>query len=255
MRDVIKTGIVVIAVLFIMCFVFFIVGNAKYGIELLTTTKLDEKDPTVQILYERIKDSTDLRKAKLVSADLTSDELIRLVIDNITEDDYKIKKVEHEKIICQVTSTIKFTSSSDCKIRVIDNDVFMKYQKQYFNTENEILFDDFNYHGYECKNSGEKYYCMVSKYTNTVFGYSVFDSATKNNDVVTIREYYLQIDLKKTGRCINYFGEEYCNDYAGKDKPSLADKTIIEDGVLYEHVFVKKGESYYLESSSIVSEG
>lgn len=255
MRDIFKTFISVIVVMLILCIVFFIVGNAKYGIELLTTTNLDIKDPTVKILYDRIENNTDLRKANMVSADLTSNEIIHLVIDNITKEDYKIKKVEHEKIICQVTSTIKFTSNSDCKIRVIDNDVFMKYQKKHFNTENEVVFDDFYYHGYDCKNNGEKYYCMVSSYNNTLFGYSAFDSAFKNDNKVTIKEYYLQVDLKNNKRCSSYFGEEYCNDYKNKEKPSLSEKTIKSDGVLYEHVFVKKDDSYYLERSTIVSEG
>lgn len=255
MKDVIKTGITVVVVMIILCIAFFIVGNAKYGIELLTTTKLDEKDPIVKVLYDRVKNKTDLRKAKFSSDDISSDELIHMVIDNLQKEDYQVKTIKHEKIICQVTNTIKFTSSNDCKIRIIDNKVFMNYQKKLFNTDNDIIFDDFYYHGYECKNDGKKYYCMVSKYNNTILGYSVFDSAFKNNDKITIREYYLQVDLKNNSRCSYYFGDTYCNDYVGKDKPSLLDKTIREDGVLYEHVFVKNEQSYYLLSSSIVSEG
>lgn len=255
MRDILKTGLSVVVVMFILCFVYFIVGNAKYGIELLTTTNLDFKDPIVKVLYDRIENSINLRTAKLVAKDLTSDEIIHLVIDNLNEEDYKVKKVEHEKIICQVTDTIKFVSSEDCKVRIIENSLFMDYQKKYFNTEIELEFKDFNYHGYECKNNGEKYYCMVYPYNKTIVGYSSFESAFKNNDKVTIREYYLQVDYKENGRCTKYFGEDFCNDYAGKEKPSLSKKTIIEDGVLYEHVFVKQGETFYLETSHIVTEG
>ncbi len=255
MRDVIKTGITVIVVLIILCFVFFIGGNAEYGIELLTTTKLEYNDPTVKLLFERVKDNSDLRKASLVSVDLTSNEIIHFTIDNLTKDDYKIKKVEHDKIVCQVTETIKFTSDKDCKIRVINNDVFMKYQKKYFNTQNELEYSDFEYHGYDCKNSGSKYYCLVSSYTDTKLGYSLYDSAFKNDGLVTIREYYLQVDINDKTRCTNYFGDEYCSDYVDKKKPSLSEKTIKEDGVLYEHVFAKSENSYYLVSSSIVSEG
>ncbi len=255
MKDIIKTGIAVLAVMIILSVIFFVTGNAKYGIELLTTTRLDYNDPTVQILYERVKDNSDLRKAHLVSSDLTSDEIIYFVIDNITKDDYKIKKVQHDKIVCQVTETIKFTSDKDCKIRVIDNDVFMKYQEKYFNTHNELEFKDFNYHGYNCKNSGSKYYCFVSSYTDTILGYSAYDSAFENGGMITIREYYLQVDIDNKDRCTNYFGEDYCNDFEDKDKPSLSQEVIKEDGVLYEHVFTKSGNSFYLVSSSLVSEG
>lgn len=254
MKDLLKTGLSVVIVMLVLCLTFFIVGNAKYSIELLTITKLDFKDPTVKILYDKIKNSTDLRTAHLVAADLSSDEIIHLVIDNIHEDDYKVKKIEHEKIICQVTDTIKFTSSEDCKVRIIDNSLFMDYQKKYFNTEIPIEFNDFNYHGYECKNNGDSYFCMVYPYNETIMGYSLFDSAFKNNDKVTIREYYLQVDYKMTNRCSKYFGEEFCNDYTGKEKPTLSDKTIKEDGVLYEHVFVKSNDKYYLETSYVVTE-
>ena len=85
-------------------------------------------------------------------------------------------------------------------------------------------------------------------------GYSSYDSAYENNDKIYIREYYLQIDLKNNDRCINYFSEDYCKDYSKKDKPTLSDKTIKNDGVLYEHVFIKQDQTFYLESSNIVSE-
>lgn len=254
MKDVVKTGISVLVVILILIILLFVVGNAKYGIEQLMITKLDMKDPTVQVLYNRIKDSTDLRKAKMINTDLTSEEIIHFTIDNLTKDDYKSKTVEHEKIVCQVTKTIKFTSSRDCKIRIINNSVFNDYQKKYFGTDNELIFDDFEYHGYECQNNGEKYYCNKTTYNTSLLGYSAFLNAYKTGDEVHIKEYYVQIDLSDKDRCLSYFNEEYCNNYNELDKPTLAEKTIIEDGVLYEHVFVKNRESYYLESSYIASE-
>lgn len=253
-RDFIKTTICVLIVMIVLVVVFFIVGNAKYGIELLTTKQLDFKDPTVKVLYDRVKDKTDLRKASLVTNEMSSKEIIEYVLDNLTKDDYSSKTVKPEKIICEVTKTIHFTSSKDCKIVVIKNEVFNKYQKKLFNTELELSFDDIKYHGYDCKNNGEKYYCMKYDYKNTVLGYSSYDSAYEINDKVYIREYYLQVDLKNNDRCVNYFSEDYCKDYSKKDKPTLSDKTIKNDGVLYEHVFVKNDQSFYLESSNIVSE-
>lgn len=255
MKDIIKTVVSVLVVMIILIIVLFAVENAKYGIEQLKTTNLDLKDPTVQILYDRVKDNTNLRKAQMISEDLTSQEIIYFTISNLTTDDYTSKTVKHEKIVCQVTNTIKFYSDSDCKIRIIKNGVFYDYQKKYFGTENELLFDDFSYYGYDCQNDGEKYYCNITKYNSSVLGYSSFAGAYKIDDEFHVKEYYIQIDLSDSDRCLVYFNEEYCNNYLKLDKPTLADKTIIEDGVLYEHIFVKVDDAYYLKSSSVVEEG
>lgn len=255
MKDIIKTVFSVLVVMIILIIVLFAVENAKYGIEQLKTTNLDLKDPTVQILYDRVKDNTNLRKAQMISEDLTSQEIIYFTISNLTADDYTSKTVKHEKIVCQVTNTIKFYSDSDCKIRIIKNSVFYDYQKKYFGTGNELLFDDFSYYGYDCQNDGEKYYCNITKYSSSVLGYSSFASAYKIDDEFHVKEYYIQIDLSDSNRCLIYFNEEYCNNYLKLDKPTLADKTIIGDGVLYEHIFVKVDDAYYLKSSSVVEEG
>ena len=55
-------------------------------------------------------------------------------------------------------------------------------------------------------------------------------------------------------RCSKYFGEEFCIYYHDKEKPSLGKEVIMNDGVLYEHVFAKNGDAYYLETSYIVTE-
>lgn len=254
MKDVIKTAIVVGVIMLILCVSFFIVGNAEYGVKLLTQTKLDLKDPTVELLYGRVKDNTELRKAYLVNEDLTSEEIIKFTLDNITKNEYETKTITPDKIVCQVTNTIKFTSDTKCKIRVINNKTIMEYQEKYFNTSNELEYEDIKYHGLYCKNSGKKYYCLVNKFNDSLIGYSLFSDAYKEKDKVVIREYYLQIDLTDKERCLNYFNEEYCNNYLKQDKPTISDKTIKDDGVLYEHVYVKKDDTYYLESSFVVSE-
>ena len=137
----------------------------------------------------------------------------------------------------------------------IKNDTISKYQKKIFNVDTELVFDDFNQYGLNCKNNGEKYYCLIGSYTDTLLGYSVFDSAYEYQDKITVVEYYLQIDLSDKERCLKFFNEEYCTNYKEMDKPSLSDKTIKENGVLYKHVFYKEEDKYYLENSFIVSEG
>lgn len=255
MKDLIKTGVSVLVVILILIVVFFIVGNAKYGIEIFNTINLDLKDPTTKLLYERIKDTTNFRKADMKVSSLNSQEIIPYIILNLDKDDYTTKKIEPEKIVCEVTDTIKFTSSKDCKLKIVKNDTIIKYQKELFNIDNELMFDDFDEYGLECKNSGDKYYCLISSYTETLLGYSAFDSAYEYQDKITIVEYYLQIDLNDKERCLEFFNEEYCTDFKEMDKPSLSDETIKENGVLYKHVFYKEEDKYYLENSFIVSEG
>lgn len=255
MKDVIKVGIVSIVVLLLLWLSLFIVGNAEYGIELLSRNKLDYRDPTIQVLFDRIKMTNKMRKANLLNVDLKSEDIIKFTFDNIKNDEYKNKSVDAEKIVCQVTSSISFTiDGNKCNIRIIDNDVFMDYQKKYFNTEIQLQFDNINYNGLSCINDSNKYYCLVNDYTETIIGYSEFDSAYETKDKVIINEYYLQVDLKDNERCKKYFGEEFCNDYKNIERPLINKDIIIEEGVLYEHVFVKNGDSYYLESSFIVSE-
>ena len=103
MKDVIKTSVTVLVVMIILVVVFFIVGNAKYGIEILSTTNLDLKDPTTKLLYERIKDTTSFRKADMKVSSLNSEEIIPYIILNLDKDDYSTKTVEPEKIVCEVT--------------------------------------------------------------------------------------------------------------------------------------------------------
>ncbi len=256
MRDVIKTGICVLVVMLILVIIFFIIGNVKKVEELFTRTKLSMDDPDVVLLYDMVDGNPDIRKAELINVNLTSDEIIEFTIDNIKEDDYKKKTVYTDKIACRVTNKVSFyTDKSKCNIRIINFDVFDAYKTKYFNNNSELNHKDFKYKGYYCKVDGKKYYCLYSSYNDSVLGYSVFDSSYKTKDELVIREYYLQINLKNKDRCLNYFNNEYCNDYKDKDKPSLSDKVIKEEGVLYEHVFKKNGEEYYLEKSFVVSEG
>ena len=232
-RDFIKTTICVFIVMIALVVVFFIIGNAKYGIELLTTKQLDYKDPTVKVLYDRIKDKTDLRKASLVTSEMSSKEIIEYVLDNMTKDDYSSKTVKPEKIICEVTKTIRFTSNKSCKIVVIKNDVFNKYQKKLFNTELELSFDDIKYHGYDCKNNGEKYYCMKYDYKDTVLGYSSYDSAYE-------KEITLSFDRNKMMEDIDFSKEDM--DSAKKTFENIESYTLedIENFSTNEHI-----ESYY----------
>lgn len=256
MRDVFKTAIVVLVVLVVGVIVFFIAGNVEYGVQLLTKTNLTANDPEAAILYNRIKENGYLRRALLSGENLSSDDVIKYTLDNLDKSDYKKVKIDKEKITCAVNDNIMFyTDSKNCNIYEISNDVFYDYQLEHFNVSNELVFNEIKYHGYYCKNSSSSYYCLVSGYTDSLLGYSVFQDAYKTRDSVVIHDYYLRIDLSDKEYCKQYLDDAYCNDYVGKEKPDLDTSVIIDNGVLYEHVFIKKGDTYYLDKSFIVSEG
>lgn len=256
MRDLIKT-IIVVGILLLIGFIsIFIVGNFEYGVELLTKSNLTFNDPKVSLLYKRIDGNNDFRKASLVNTELSDEEITKAILDNIKEDDYTKKNVKVEKITCEVAKGITFTTDSDkCKIIIIKNETMMNYQKELFNTEKELEYNEIKYHGYYCKNDKKKYYCLTSKYKDNIVGFSEFKDAYEIKDKIVIHEYYLKIDLTDRDYCLNYFNEDFCNNYEDKDIPKIDKDTILNNGVLYEHVFSKNGDSYYLEKSFIVSEG
>lgn len=256
MRDLIKTVIVTAVILICIALAFLIVSNVEQGIELLTRTDLPKNDPDVKILYEQIEDNTDLRKANLVVKELSNKEIIELVMNNLTKNDYTIKTIEAEKIVCQVTDSISFNTEEDkCRIRIINNDVFTKYMKNNYNIVKELEFNNFEYRGYNCENSGKKYYCTYNAYKDPIVGYSLFDKAYKTKDSIVISEYYVQINLSDGNSCKNYFDEEYCANYKTEDRKDIKDKIIKKDGVIYEHVFTLVDGRYYLEKSYVKNEG
>lgn len=255
MKDVIKTAILVVILLVVSFVVVGINDNIQKGVELMSRTELSLNDPTIQILYPRIENSTLLRKADLDTSTLSSYEIIEYVFDNLKKDDYKVKTYEATKIYCTINSRIEFTTTSDhCDVIIINNSKFKEYQKTVFNTEYDLIFNDIDYKGYHCKNDGNKYYCLYSKYVDPVLGYSVFQDAYEDKEGVVIHEYYLNVDVSNANRCLNYFGNDYCSNYAKQERPAILEDRIKQDGVLFEHRFKKIDDNYYLIRSFVVSE-
>ncbi len=255
MKDFIKTIILVCIIGLIGFLIFYLVGNKSYYIKLFTQTDLDINDPTVEMLFNRVKNNTHLRKPNMVSAQLSSDEIIKFVFDSLEKDDYKDKKIKAEKITCSLGYGVFFTTNTgSCNVRIITNDTFMKYQKKYFNTEIPLDYVDLKYHGLKCENANKRYYCLKYSYFETLLGYSAFNKAYQDKDRIYIQEYYLNVDLEDKDKCNSYFGEEYCNNYTKMERPVLDEEFIKKQGVLFEHVFLKDEDNFYLEKSYTVSE-
>lgn len=255
MKDVIKTAVLVCIILLILVIVFVVLGRVKYEVEKLSRVDLSNNDPTVRILYNRVKNNTGLRKAYLSNDNLTSSEIIKYFIDNHDDDDIDKKVYEAKKITCQITDTIDFTTSTGkCNVAIINNKTISEFQKKYFNSEIDLVFDDFKYHGYNCKNTGKKYYCLIEDYSPSVYGYSVLDSAYEVKNEVFLYEYYFQIDFNDTDRCLTYFDDDTCSNFSDANKIYVDENIIRNDGVLYCHVFKKKDDSYFLDRSYVVGD-
>ena len=254
MKDAIKTGILVLIIIIMGLLIFFVSGHIKKGVLLLNRNTLEVNDPTVIILKDRILGLDDIRKAYIKPDEINNDDIIKYLLLKLDSNDYKMMKVEPVKIECNISDKISFTSSKTCEIKVINNDVFNDYLFKMFNLDKKLSFNDFSYHGYSCKNDGSKYYCLVDTYKDDYVSYSVIKDAYEEKDKVVIREYYLRVDIGDNERCLKYFNQGYCMNSKEQEKIPLDDEIVKNDGVLYEHVFAKNGNSFYLVESFITNE-
>ncbi len=255
MKDILKTicltGIIII--IFILSFVIF--SKVKYNVfKMFSRNELALNDPTVLILKSRIE-GNKLRKAQLIPSELSDEELITFTLDNLEENDYQTLHVKPVKITCQVNKEIFFTSNGMCNIIVFENSKINEYIDKYFNIQRDISYPKIEYEGYTCKNDGKKYYCLKEDYQQDYVAYSSIKDAYETKDKVVIREYYLNIQLANNQRCLSYFNQGICD---SKDASNIHyhidDEIIKRDGVLYEHTFKRKDNSFYLEESIISDE-
>ena len=170
------------------------------------------------------------------------------------KDNYSTKTIAHKKSLCEVTGKILFTSTSNCNIKIINNDYFTKLIKNDFNIDVEVKFDTFTYKGHYCKNDGKRYYCLLSKYTETKKNLSFIYEAYEEGDTLVVKEYYLNVDLNNKDLCNLYLNPEYCEKKNVNEPIVVPDEIIINNGVLYQHVFKKIDDKYYYLQSFILSE-
>lgn len=255
MKDVLKTITVTGILIIVSLLVVIIFSKVKYNVEkILSRTDLELNDPTVVILKDRIFNN-DLRKAKLIPSELSDEELITFTLSKLDKNDYIEKSIKPVKISCQVTDEIFFTSGKTCNIIIINNSVFKDYNKKYFDIERDMEYPNVEYEGYNCKNDGKRYYCLVKDYKKKYVSYSTLKDAYETKDEVVIREYYLKIELTNNQRCLSYFSQDICNGNNNSNISYYIDDEIIKrDGVLYEHTFKRKDNSFYLEESIISSD-
>ena len=227
--------------------------NGFSGIKITNKEKLDVNSETVLALQDILLNGDDLRKAYLSNETITDKEILEYILSNLEDNEYKVKTVIPEKIMCNVTSDIFFISDGVCKVEIISNDKIKEYEKKIFGIDREVKYEEINYHGLNCKNDGQKYYCLVSDYLDTYKTYSLVDKAYIKNDEIYLYEYYLKINLADSTDCNKYYNKTYCDNYLTESTPDIASDIVQEDGVYYKHTFKKNEFNLYsLINSEIV---
>lgn len=254
MKTIIKT-IILSAIIVLGLFIGLNIYNKSHAlVEESNKVDMALTDPTVTLLMNKVYSSNLFRDAKFSIDLIDEDFVIHYTIDNLTKDDYSTKVVEHKKSLCEVTGKILFTSTSNCNIRIIKNDVFLNKIKNDFNVDVNISYPNFQYKGYFCKNDGKRYYCLMSKYQENIKIFSVLKEAYEEDNKIIIYEYYFFIDLNDKDSCYLYLNKDYCDKKNPKEEITIVDDLIKENGVLYRHEFVNQDDHYYYLQSFIVSE-
>lgn len=192
-----------------------------------------------------------LRKAYLDNENIDNDEMIKFILTGISPDYYITRLGFNNETICTIDN-IDFSYETECLFRVISNDTVMEYQKKIFNTQNRLIYNDMEYKNLECKNNGEAYYCLVKTYENNVNNYSVIDNVYVSDDKYVIRDYYVSIDMNNMKECTDYFNYNYCINYPDMEYMNINENMVKSRGALFEYVFTKDNESYYLDEFHIL---
>ena len=83
---------------------------------------------------------------------------------------------------------------------------------------------------------------------------SFIHEAYEEGDTLVVKEYYLNVDLNNKDLCNLYLNPEYCEKKNVNEPIVVPDEVIINNGVLYQHVFKKIDDKYYYLQSFILSE-
>lgn len=244
---------IVLSCLFIAFISFMSFTNGFSKKEVTDNETIDVNSETVLALQDILLNGDDLRKAYLSNETISDQEILQYILVNLDKNDYKMKVVIPEKIMCNVTGDIFFISDNVCKVEVISNDKVREYEKKIFGIDRELKYDEINYHGLNCKNNGQKYYCLVNDYVDTYKTYSLVDKAYVNNDEIYLYEYYLKINLLDSTDCNKYYNKTYCDNYLTEQAPEIVSDIVKKDGVYYKHTFKKNEFNLYsLIKSEIV---
>lgn len=205
---------------------------------------ISKEDPLVVSLMERVVRNDELRLPYINIKNIDNDRLLKYIFAGLNEQDYTIKNIDPTKIVCEIGG-IQFTSTTTCKIKKINNEVFNYYQTYLFNLKQELQFNDFKYQGWTCKNSENKYYCIEDEtYKPTYASKSYIDSAYIYDNKIVVYEYYMIYKL-----------EGFIKD--------PTEEEIKNEGVLYKHTFIRNPDiqenevhelNYYLEESIIIKD-
>ena len=252
MKTILKTIVLIILIVAAIIFSLKMYNKSHTKNEENIKEELDNNSEIVKNLMNKVYSSKYYRDAKFSKNRIDDRFVLEYTIDNLTDKDYQKKVVEHKKSLCEVTNRILFTSTSDCTIRIIKNEVFKNKIQKDFNIEKDIKYVEFKYKGYYCKNDGKKYYCFMSNYKENIKNFSSIKEAYKEDNKIIIYEYYFFIDLNDKDTCYLYLNKDYCDKKDIKQEIVIDEDVIINNGVLYRHEFEQTEDNYYFLQNYIV---
>lgn len=227
-KTILLSGIVALVVIFIMLSLKPSASNSLKTLELVEDDDIKEK---ISIVLENTK---VLRRANYKNESISKEDILNLTLENLTKEDAKIIKIQPLKIYCEVTPQVRFTSSTECNIIVINNELFKKTIIELLDIEKDIELNNYKYKGLDCQNDGKKYYCLVSDYQETKKMHSFIEKIEKNENEYYVYEYNIELEKDEEEKII-LLDEEY----------------IKEHGIKYKHTFKETEEQFRLIESTI----
>jgi len=193
---------------------------------------LSSNDPDVILIREIINKSNFLKKNPGDKDNFTKEDVLYLVLDMISEDDYIIQSYEKKKLTCQVTDKTFFTVSGECQIKTISLETLNKLQEKYLETSVDLSNLEINYKGLVCKYDNSNYYCLQEEYQDENY-YVLFDKAYREEDIIYLQFYILANEVIKDN----------------EEDLQVDDEIIKDKGALIKYEFKKTNEGYiYLRS-------
>lgn len=227
--------------------IYFSAVNSKIGLEILT---FEDKD--IAILEDDLYYLKNLRGFYNANDNVDNLFLIQYGLDNLDEGDYTLSNIESKKNLCKASDNISFKSSENCDVIVFSNETIKNIIENKIMINQELVFSDIQYKNMDCKNDGSNFYCLLKPYKSSINDYSLVKDIIQKNDKVIIRDYFFSIDVSNFDICSSYYDVAYCSNYIDALKPDLSDDVIKKEGLLYEFVFVKNDNGYFLKSISVI---
>ena len=246
-----RNTVVASLLLFLIMYAIFIVITNKGEVDI--THKMDKimlNEDQIADFQVLVNNNELLRNAYMINSEIENDDMLKFILTNLEKEHYENIVGYFNESICSI-NWVGFSYSPGCNFIKINNETIMEYQKKYFNTSKALVFNPIEYKGLECKNDETAYYCLIKEYNESnIKKYSVIDSAYSDSEKFVIRDYYVNVKTDDINECRKYFDNNDCSNYNNNEE--INHDKVIENGSLFEYVFLKEGDHYYISDYRIL---